>query len=285
MYCKSHHRASSPVIVRCTLAQFWNYTNKITLPPRNCKVFLGSGLCWLQQKTFMSFPSCLQRLGPVALRGARGVMGAGSAQRVPRHREAPPPLPLLPWGPHIPSGKPLRTPPMPTHTQFPHLGRSPASPDVGDEGLHVPRQHGDHIGDDEGGRGPADEQRGHESHAGHAARHRRPGHGRLGGSALQRRPGSGDCRDASGRACPAARSPGDAPPPLASLHFRFSAALPAPDGGGEPGQPWAPSPFTAGGTWSASESFWPHKVSPQPVSLSRPALRAAHAPSGQGGGR
>lgn len=38
---------------------------------------------WLQQETFMSFPSCLQRLCPEALRGARGVMGAGGARRVP----------------------------------------------------------------------------------------------------------------------------------------------------------------------------------------------------------
>lgn len=164
----------------------------------------------------------------------------GAPKVSPCHREAPPPLSLLPRGPHTPSGKPLRTQPMVTHTQAPHLGRSPASPDVGDEGLDVPRQHGDHIGDDEGGRGPADQQSGHESHAGHAAQHRRrlsrPWHRQLGGSALESRRGSGDSRGAS--ALPPRLSPPGAPGmprrALASLHFRFCAALPAPDGGGEP---------------------------------------------------
>lgn len=70
------------------------------------------------------------------------------------------------------------------------------------------RQHGDHVGDDEGGRRPADEQSGDESHAGHAAQHRRrlpcPGHQRLGrerpaglrGGALKSRTVTEDLQDA-----------------------------------------------------------------------------------------
>lgn len=255
VYCKSHHRALNPVIIWCTLAWFWSYTNKITHPPRNCKLFLASGLRWLQQKTFISFPSCLPRLCPVAPTGAGGVMGAGSAQRVPLSQGGP-------RGPHIPSGKPLRTPPMVTHTHKPRTSAAPASPDVGHEGLDVPRQHGDHIGDDEGGRGPADEQSGHESHAGHAAHeHRRPGPGQRGRT---------DGR-AAGTGCPRPpRRPGDAPPgkALPSLHFRFSAALPAPDGRG---QPRAPSPAAAGALRSVCgcRTF--------PVSRPLPALRP-HTP-------
>lgn len=217
----------------------------------------------------MSFPSCLQRLWlqcPVALRGARGVMGAGSAQRVPLPRGGPATTASPPLGtPHSLRESPQDTAHAHTHTQAPHLGRSPgapASPDVGDEGLDVPRQHGDHIGDDEGGRGPADEQSGDESHAGHAAQHRRrlpcPGHRQLGGSALESRPGSGDSRGAFAlphaclsppaaalrlpqpRGCPAGRS----------LPFTFGSPLrsPPPTAAESQGQPWAPSPFTAAGT-------------------------------------
>lgn len=111
----------------CTLAYFWSYTNKITLRPGNREVFLGSGLRSLQQKTFMSFPSCLQRLCAVALRVVGSVLGAGSAQRVP----------LSPGGPGATASPPLGTPhslreaPQDIahgHIQTPHLGRSPAPP-------------------------------------------------------------------------------------------------------------------------------------------------------------
>lgn len=124
--------------------------------------------------------------------------------------------------------------------------RASASPDVGDEGLDVPRQHGDHIGDDEGGRGPADEQSGHESHAGHAAQHRRrlpgPGLRQRGCSALESRPGSGPASALPPPLAPPA-APGMSRRALPSLHFRFSAALPAPDGGGEPGTAAGPFAF------------------------------------------
>lgn len=152
-----------------------------------------------------------------------------------------------PGDPTLPPGSPSGHSPWSHTNPAPRpLPRASASPDVGDEGLDVPRQHGDHIGDDEGSRGPADEQSGHESHAGHAAQHRRrlpcPGHRQLGGSALESRPGSGDSRGAS--AFPPRLSPSADPGmPLASLHFRFSAALSAPDGGGEPGTAVGPFAF------------------------------------------
>lgn len=59
----------------------------------------------------------------------------------------------------------------------------------------MPPQHGDHIGDDEGGRGPADEQRGDEGHSRHEAQHPARGvHGRS-----PPRPGTGGAGRAGGR--------------------------------------------------------------------------------------
>lgn len=59
----------------------------------------------------------------------------------------------------------------------------------------MPPQHGDHIGDDEGGRGPADEQRGDEGHSRHEAQH--PARGVRGRSPP--RPGTGGARRAGRR--------------------------------------------------------------------------------------
>lgn len=59
----------------------------------------------------------------------------------------------------------------------------------------MPPQHGDHIGDDEGGRGPADEQRGDEGHSRHEAQH--PARGVRGRSPP--RPGTGGAGRAGGR--------------------------------------------------------------------------------------
>lgn len=109
------------------------------------------------------------------------MLGAGGQQ----HTEAPrsPSPPSAPHNPgclrcpHTPGYHPPNTEGAPQHLSTAHrpfLVRCPppSSPDVGDEGLDVPLQHGDHVGDDEGGRGPGDEQSGDESHAGHEAQHR-----------------------------------------------------------------------------------------------------------------
>lgn len=97
--------------------------------------------------------------------------------------------------------------------------------------------------------------------------------------------GTGGAHPRSPRLCPRRQPRGC--PAERCLPFTFGSPLrsPPPTAAESQGQPWAPSPFTAAGTWSAWESLWLQKVCPQPVSLSLPALRDAHAPSGHGGGR
>lgn len=49
------------------------------------------------------------------------------------------------------------------------------SPDEGEEGVDVPGEHGDHVGDDEGGGRPGHQQEGDEGHATQEAQHRAAG--------------------------------------------------------------------------------------------------------------
>lgn len=181
------------------------------------------------------------------------------------------------------------------------------------------RQHGDHIGDDEGGRGPADQQSGDESHAGHAAQHRRrlpyPGHqwlGRqrpagLGGGALKSRtvtrglagrtptprtvpaqpplPGSGAVTSGSPRGRPAA----------CSCPFAFDSPQRSPPGGSAR-RPPRPPPLTAangqrwgergagpGGLLPFAFHLWRHFERASETFLSTPkSLRTAPAPGGLG---
>lgn len=249
-----------------------SYTNKITLPPRNGNIFLGCSRklsCPFHGASSVRVPLLSEELE------------VPWVPAVPSVSLSPPPPPLLPGDPR----EAPRTPPPLTHTA--RASAAPASPDVGHEGLDVPRQHGHHVGDDEGGRGPADEQSGHASHAGQAAQHGRgcpPGARAAGRQRCSGGPAAGPLGAQPG-------CPGDAP--LPSLHFRFSAALPAPDGGGARHSrgPLRPSPLpapAAPGSASAltvSRSPWGTARGAQPVSPWLPAARAAHAPSGQGGGR
>ena len=47
-----------------------------------------------------------------------------------------------------------------------------SSPDVGEEGVDVPGEHGDHVGDDEGGGRPGHQEEGDEGHSPQEAQHR-----------------------------------------------------------------------------------------------------------------
>lgn len=87
---------------------------------------------------------------------------------------------LLPVGPQSFCKTPqLGLAPRPLHQQcsrwclcpVPALHPFCPSPDVGEEGVDVPGEHSDHVGDDEGGGGPGHQEEGDEGHSPQEAQH------------------------------------------------------------------------------------------------------------------
>lgn len=63
------------------------------------------------------------------------------------------------------------TPSLPLSSPDPSCSSCP-SPDIGEKGVDVPREHRDHVGDDEGCGRPSHQEEGDESHSPEKAQHR-----------------------------------------------------------------------------------------------------------------